>query len=487
MKSDALERLAACRPDSSVLDAQERNALLESIVTSSPPAKVVGRPLWRRGWGRALVVVGVAATIVLAVVYGPRSAGTGRGTRLTPATMQAPGSQCRYGKALTLRQVPSESLTAGVSDAGTVIVVGAHFPSSTFVVEALRSSCSPDEAFGTGGIVRLHAPPGATRQFDIESISPGSKGSVFLAGTTGNAMLVGRLLPDGRLDPTFGSRGWVSLVPPDRLGAAEATSVVRESSGLIVVAGDDGGCTGCFEDWVTAINRHGALDRTFGTKGWVHVFTQATQIGGLLDQLHDRVLVMGERDIQGCATASLALLTSSGEPAPGFQSNFAPIWSQVESSQSFIGGIFGRSSQGFGVVGLSTNLCSTSHPLQTDASGFLAGFEANGVLDPTFAMHGLTHFTAAYGEFWAVRGPGGDVAIVVDSEPLTAPSSPDTLTVTAFSADGNLNKAFGRGGVEETSIPGNDDQGEIYVMGDGNRLMVISQASHAPEVRIVRD
>jgi uncharacterized delta-60 repeat protein len=489
MKPDALERLSACRPDNPPLDAQERADLRASIVKSSPaPAKVVTRSLWRRRWGPALVFVGVATAIILAVVYGPRSSDTRSGSRVSPPTTQA-GSQCRYGKALTLSQVPSENLTAGVSDAGTVIVAGSRFPSTTFVVEALRSSCSPDEAFGTDGIARLQAPPGATRQFEIESISPGSKGSVILAGTSGNAMLVGRLLPDGRLDPTFGRRGWVSLVPPGRLGLPEATSVVQESSGLIVVAGDDGGCTGCYEDWVTAVTPHGALDRTFGAKGWVHLFTQASQINGLLDQPHDRVLVMGERDLQGCATASLALLTSSGAPAPGFQSNFAPIWGQIEPPQSFIGGIFGRSSRGFAVVGLGTDLCSSSSDsqLRTEASGFLAGFEPNGVLDPTFAVHGLTHFTAAYGELWAVPRTDGYVAIVVDAEPLTAPSSPHTLTVTVFSADGSVDRAFGNEGVEETSIPVSDDQGVIYVMGDGNHLIVISQASRAAEVRIVRD
>jgi hypothetical protein len=59
--------------------------------------------------------------------------------------------------------------------------------------------------------------------------------------------------------------------------------------------------------------------------------------------------------------------------------------------------------------------------------------------------------------------------------------------VTVFSADGSLDRAFGNEGVEETSIPVSDDQGVIYVMGDGNHLIVISQASRAAEVRIVRD
>lgn len=298
-------------------------------------------------------------------------------------------------------------------------------------------------------------------------------------------MLVGRLLSDGRLDPTFGTHGWVSVVPPDRLGLPEATSVVQEASGLIVVAGDDGGCTGCHEDWVTAVTPQGVLDRTFETKGWVHVFVQASQISGLLDQPHDRVLVMGERDIQGRATASLALLSSSGSPAPGFQANFAPVWNQIEPSQGFIGSISGRSAQGFAVVGLGTNLCSASG-LPAKASGFLAGFGPNGTIDRTFAVHGLTHFTAAYGELWAVPSPRGDMAIVVDSQPLTAPPSPHTLTITVFSADGNLDKSFGSGGIEETSIPTNDDQGEIYVMGESNHLVVISQASRSPQVRIVR-
>ena len=42
--------------------------------------------------------------------------------------------------------------------------------------------------------------------------------------------------------------------------------------------------------------------------------------------------------------------------------------------------------------------------------------------------------------------------------------------MTLFSAVGNLEKAFSNVGVEKTSIPMNDDQGVIYVMGDGDRL-----------------
>jgi uncharacterized delta-60 repeat protein len=97
-----------------------------------------------------------------------------------------------------------------------------------------------------------------------------------------NDFAIVRYNTDGSLDSTFGTGG--KLTTPIGSGDDNADSVVLQSDGKIVVAGDSG--NGSNSDFaVLRYNSGGSLDTTFGTGGKV-----TTPIGSGNDYASDVVL-----------------------------------------------------------------------------------------------------------------------------------------------------------------------------------------------------
>ncbi|MGH9016299.1 MAG: hypothetical protein ACRDY1_01005 [Acidimicrobiales bacterium] len=400
----------------------------------------------------------------------------------------ASASRCAEDMPITLRGVPTGFLATGVSSRGLIVVVGSSWehPTGSFVVEALLPDCAPDRSFGIGGVAHIHLPPGADRRaFEIEAVAPSTHGSVLLAGSSGAAMMVARLLPRGVLDPGFGENGWLSLVPPDRRVSPEATALLQERSGLIVIAGDDGGCAACFRDWVTAATPRGRRDQAFGRKGWVTLFGDSS-IVGLVARPGDGVVLMGEAGNMDCFSVSIAGLTSTGAMDRAFEHSFTSAWMRVEPRQSFDGTLVPGPSGSFRVVGITNNQCTASSD-QIEASGLVAGFGATGTTDAGFAQPGVVEFAAHKGEWWSFSLPDGVVMTAVDSGGVySLRPSPQVLTLRAFSSTGSVDQRFAEAGVRTISIPSVESEGQVVsVMGDGNNVVITSTVSDGPQVRVV--
>jgi uncharacterized delta-60 repeat protein len=128
-----------------------------------------------------------------------------------------------------------------------------------------------DRTFGSGGLVR--EPVGADPEEGSVPVALQPDGKIVFAGTTGDlnrdrqlgdgALGVYRLLPDGRPDPSFGSRGTVLLRQKYELLGAE---LAIDRAGRIVVATrfqglNRGGLL------VLRLTNRGRLDPTFGRRG----------------------------------------------------------------------------------------------------------------------------------------------------------------------------------------------------------------------------
>jgi uncharacterized delta-60 repeat protein len=114
-----------------------------------------------------------------------------------------------------------------------------------------------DAGFGEDGAVRLEADPVAQNVED--RIEADASGRYFVLATddAGSSKLL-RFLPDGTVDPSFGSGGWIA--------APEGTwhDLVVRPDGRIVLAGARG------EDLAVAgLTADGELDRSFGEDGFV--------------------------------------------------------------------------------------------------------------------------------------------------------------------------------------------------------------------------
>ena len=104
-----------------------------------------------------------------------------------------------------------------------------------FAVARMTAQGTPDPAFGTAG-KRVIDVPGSGDAFDV-ALQP--DGKILVAGDSNSSgkggLAVARLLPNGALDPTFGSGGKVVV----RLGGGEekAHAIALQPDGKIVLAG----------------------------------------------------------------------------------------------------------------------------------------------------------------------------------------------------------------------------------------------------------
>jgi hypothetical protein len=159
---------------------------------------------------------------------------------------------------------PAEDSTTEIAvasrPAGGTLVAASALPASgpppTYSeLYALTSGCVPDPSFGSDGMEEV------TFAGQINSAMALSDGDVVLAGEATNGVAIGRILPSGHPDPTFGNGG--STVLP---GPADQTVLAQTSAGEVLVgitAG--GGC--CGQERVIELTSTGAIVKSFGSDG----------------------------------------------------------------------------------------------------------------------------------------------------------------------------------------------------------------------------
>jgi uncharacterized delta-60 repeat protein len=129
-----------------------------------------------------------------------------------------------------------------------------------------------DPGFGTGGIA-TPAPPGVIGY----AVTVGRRGAITVAGEAHGDMALFRLDRSGRLDDTFGTGGIATL---DGQGALDAAlSLAQTPAGDLVAGGYAGDPAADPTDMMVArVRRDGTPDRRLGGDG-----TVVTDIGGLSD------------------------------------------------------------------------------------------------------------------------------------------------------------------------------------------------------------
>jgi len=181
---------------------------------------------------------------------------------------------------------------------GTLMVAASGFFSSPGRVARLLPDGRLDATFGVGGVVMIGsggppAPPGLVQQPD---------GKLVVASSNGSLLVLTRLLPDGRLDSTFGSGGtttanragtpFLVLQPDGKLVAGSAILHAPIPSPPLS------------DMLLTRVQPDGSLDATFGTKGTVTTTVQGSITVSALLQQPDGKLVLAS--------------TLAGQPATAF-------------------------------------------------------------------------------------------------------------------------------------------------------------------------
>lgn len=164
----------------------------------------------------------------------------------------------------------SSAEAIAVEPSGAVLLAGGATVSGSrrFALYRLNSNGNPDPSLGGDGHVTFD-PPGARGEKAATAVAVDASGRLLLVGTEGSegneAAPVVRLLPNGFLDPSFGTGG--ALVLPLSQPAV-ASGAALDSKGRLVIVGGAG--TGNEQEpFLARLDSNGAMDTSFGQNGLV--------------------------------------------------------------------------------------------------------------------------------------------------------------------------------------------------------------------------
>jgi len=222
-----------------------------------------------------------------------------------------------FGVGGVVRTSPQSAYLDGgvLQDDGRIVVVGSDDGLDDVVVFRYLPSGAPDPTFGTGGAVSTDF--GDVDQAYGVALQP--DGRIVVGGRSGEAAAVARYLPNGTLDPTFGTGGRTTtgFGPPGTGPEVHALGVL--STGAIVVGGRALRDTGAPSMLLARYTAAGVLDGTFGVGGRVATADERlTGISSLVVQPGDRVVVAGVTGPGLSPAQGLARYRADGSPDPTF-------------------------------------------------------------------------------------------------------------------------------------------------------------------------
>ena len=289
-------------------------------------------------------------------------------------------------------------------------------------------------------------------------------GAVVVAGTNwggGQSFLVQRYLPNGTLDPTFGTGGTAPGVVPN-----SATSIARQSDGSILVTGYD-----ITSGLVARFTASGALDATFGTAGIARV-PGSGSLADVVVQSDDRIVVVGSLS----SNFLVARFTANGVLDPTFDGDgiqtatIDPINYEAPAAVDL-------QSDGRIVIAGFTNY--------SDPDIAVLRFTTAGALDTTFGDGGDAGLQVIdrngdtdYGEDIAIDGSD---RIYIAGESTPSPGLPSDMSVLRLTANGAADPAFGIGGWASTQLAAPSFRSEsrgVALQADG-RVVVAGTVSAA--------
>jgi uncharacterized delta-60 repeat protein len=414
------------------------------------------------------VAVDAAGRIVVAGVATLGNSSAFAAARLTPAGLPDPtfGTGGRvvlpgFGGGSVESDAP-----AGVAldPAGRIVLAGttsAVLSGTRMAAARLNADGSLDPTFGTGGEVALPLfgfdATTADTAFGV-AVDPAGRavlgGAAFgiISGITGTRMAAARLTPDGRLDPTFGAGGVVTLPRFGTAPTAEndfARGVTLDPAGRILLAGV---AHGSFPDGAgdriaaARLTSAGTLDATFGSGGEVMLprftpssLTEDDTAAGVAVDPAGRIVLGGTASslvLSGTQYRfAAARLTPTGSPDPTFGTGGEAVVSTQSVSASAGGATLDGSGRLLVVGTFYPNLAVVR---VSPSGGPDAGWGGGGLV--TTVIPGTSTDTA--GDV-TVTQPDGKVVVVATSQPQ---GGPVRLEAVRYDPDGTLDGTFGQGG-----------------------------------------
>jgi uncharacterized delta-60 repeat protein len=143
--------------------------------------------------------------------------------------------------------------------------------------------------------LELKPPAGTTTAGERLAVDP-EGGAVLLTPTVEGPRFLTRLLPDGTVDPEWGTGGW-SNAP-----AGEWRDIAVDAQGRILLVGSIEGDLA-----VARLTPTGAPDPTFGTAGIARVHLGPPSLEGFVDETFERLVVLPDGSVLAAGWATLCV------------------------------------------------------------------------------------------------------------------------------------------------------------------------------------
>ena len=180
----------------------------------------------------------------------------------------------------TSTTVPQTTTTTGATTTTTTVVPPPPNPNLAFVALLANNTASPtsyslerdnsdgtlDSTFGTGGV----SAPLAAGLVPL-ALTEAPDASYYVTGTNGQAVFLAHFLPNGTLDPNFGTAG-ILAGPTETCTPTGGLIMVSSTGAVYVLAVDTTSSTACTPSPAILLRFvNGALDTTFGAKGEMRI------------------------------------------------------------------------------------------------------------------------------------------------------------------------------------------------------------------------
>lgn len=293
-------------------------------------------------------------------------------------------------------------------DGKTVMAGFAYVSSYDFAVIRLNVDGTLDTTFGNGGKSIL--PIGSsTDMAHAVLVQPDGKivaaGVSYSSGSSDDFALV-RYLPDGLLDPSFGTNGIVTT--PVGNSSDYAHAAVLQPDGKILLAGYAYASGSGWEDFaLVRYNSNGTLDTTFGNGGKVMTpVTSDTDIANSMLLLPDgRILVGGHGYTASGYDFVLVRYLANGALDTSF-GNGGKVVTAISAEWDYMGGL-GRQADGR-ILATGYTYNGSHYDIAT------VRYLPDGTLDPTFGTGGIAIANPGDGDAYGYGvGTQSDGSIVV--------------------------------------------------------------------------
>jgi len=346
---------------------------------------------------------------------------------------------------------------------GKIVAAGqaslGHWHDAFALVRYLRDG-SIDLSFGKGGTVTTDFGASEGIAFGV-TVQPDGK-TIGVGGFEDSPgdFLLARYLPDGSLDPTFGTDGKV-VTPISQARAANAVAV--QPNGKILAAG--GRCSSCGGPYygsdfaLVRYNPDGSLDQSFGKGGIVTTDFGADEgVNAFAILPGGKILAAGgsEEDVYGCNCLALARYEPNGSLDPSF-------------------GIDGK--ELVSVIDPATGL-ALQGPGRFLVTGWtLARFKRDGTLDRSFGTNGIRpDFVNQYAQL-AVQPDG---KIVSGGTREWRGTRPLAVAAARYLPDGAWDRSFGKDGRITTSIGTRNSFGFGLALQRNGKIVVAGWGADRP-------